>query len=137
MIILDTNVVSETMRPKPATAVVEFLDGLVDDDVYLTAPTLAEIRFGLRRLPAGRRRDVLTNAADGLLADQFEGRVIPFDASAAEEYGQLTAQREGSGRPLSVIDAMIASICVVHDATLVTRNTKDFEGLGLALINPW
>ncbi len=137
MIILDTNVVSETMRPEPAVAVVEFLDGLDADDVYLTALSVAEIRFGLLRLPAGKHRDMLTHAADALIADEFAGRALPFDVTAAEVYGQLTAQREAGGRPLPVIDAMIASICVVHDATLVTRNTKDFEGLGLPLINPW
>lgn len=137
MIILDTNVVSETMRPEPAAAVVEFLDRLDADDVYLTALSVAEIRFGLLRLPAGQRRDILTHAADALIADEFAGRALPFDVTAAEEYGQLTAQRQASGRPLPVIDAMIASICVIHDATLVTRNTKDFEGLGLSLINPW
>ncbi len=137
MIILDTNVISETMKPQPAPSVLQFLDDLDPADVYVSAPTLAEIWFGVLRLPAGKRRDDLTRAVDGLFATQFDGRVVSFDATAAEAYGQLCARRQASGRPLPVIDGMIASICTTHSATLVTRNTSDFEDLGVTLINPW
>jgi len=137
MIVLDTNVISETMRRGPAIAVIEFLDGLNADDVFVTSLTVAEIRFGLGRLPVGNRRDALTSAADLAFNGRFEGRVLAFDTDAAEAYGHIASRRQTIGRPLPLVDAMIASICVVHSATLVTRNAKDFEGLGLSLINPW
>lgn len=137
MLVLDTNVVSETMRARPEASVLRYLDALPPSQVYLTTITVAEIRYGVARLPKGRRREQLSAAVATLFAEDFRGRVLPFDIGAADEYGAICAAREATGRPISTADAMIAAICRLHDATLVTRNTADFTGLGLSLFDPW
>ena len=137
MIVLDTNVVSETMRPRPATAVLAWLDRQQTDQLWLTAVNVAELMFGVARLPQGARQLQLADAIAAMLDEDFAGRVLSFDADAAAAYAELATGRERAGRPIAMADAQIAAICLHHGATLATRNAKDFDGLGLSLVNPW
>ncbi len=137
MIVLDTNVVSELIRPAPEAMVVAWLEG-VTDEVALTTITVAELLAGLALLPAGRRRDGLEAAVRNALEPYRGSRaILPFDAEAAGEYAAVLGARTRSGSPISSADAQIAAVCRTHDATLATRNTKDFEGTGVHLVNPW
>lgn len=136
MIVLDTNVVSELMRPAPDTAVVTWLGRQARGSLVTTAITVAEIRLGLARLPDGRRAAELRQLADEVLG-AFPGQVLPFDAAAATLYGDIAAARERGGRPVDALDARIAAICRTHSAPLATRNTRDFVGTGVELLDPW
>lgn len=135
MIILDTNVVSELMRAAPDPTVAAWALN-ADPELCLTALTVAEIRYGIARLPDGQRKQDITAAADRLLA-AFAQRVVPFDLTAASRYGDLVAKREANGRPISVFDAQIAAVCQARSATLATRNVKDFEDTSITVIDPW
>ena len=135
MIVLDTNVLSEPLRATPNESVIVWL-GSVTDDVMLTAISVGEILTGVRALAAGRRRDGLMAAVELTFAT-FSDRVLPYDEPAARSYASLQQSRRELGRPLSVEDGMIAAICASRGAGLATRNTKDFESLGIALIDPW
>ncbi|MHB1572228.1 MAG: PIN domain-containing protein [Solirubrobacteraceae bacterium] len=136
MIVLDTNVVSELMRPAPDARVIAWLRGQADDSLYTTAITLAEIRYGIERLQDGQRKTLLRTAADQVFGS-FERQVLPFDARAARQYAEVVSKRDRLGRPISGFDAQIASICIEHEASLATRNSADFEHAGISLINPW
>ena len=136
MIVLDTNVVSELMRAEPAPAVIAWLRRSSDDGLHTTAVTVAEIRYGIARLPLGRRRDSLRQAADEIFA-AFPRQVLPFDLAAAGAYADIVASRDDAGLPISGFDAQIAAICRSRQATLATRNTKDFTGLGMTVEDPW
>ncbi len=135
-VVLDTNVVSELMRSGPDAGVVAWVNQLSPAAVCTTSVTLAEVRFGIARLPTGRRRALLDDAADEVFAT-FASRVLPFDAVAAGHYAGVVVEREHAGAPVSGFDAQIAAICRVHRAALATRDTGDFDGLGLDLIDPW
>ncbi|AGW95746.1 plasmid stability protein StbB [Ralstonia pickettii DTP0602] len=137
MIVLDTKVLSELMRGQPEPAVVDWLDRQAQDSLVITAVTVAELLYGIARLPDGRRKTGLQEAALQMLDQEFEDRVLPFDEDAAVHYAALVAQRERAGCPISMADAQIAAICRHHAAALATRNTKDFEGVGIVLANPW
>lgn len=137
MILLDTNVLSELIRPRPDEGVTKWLDSLDTAAVATTAITAAELLYGVARLPAGRRKEQLSEAIRGLIEEDFEGRVEPFDATAATHYADLLSDRETAGRPISVADAQIAAICRKLEATLATRNTGDFEDTGIDLLDPW
>lgn len=137
MIVLDTNVVSELTRRSPAPGVLSWLDGLGAAEVAITAITAAELLYGVARLPSGRRKEELAAAVDGLLDDDFRGRVLSFGEPAARRYADVVSARELLGRPIGVADAQIAAICRAVDATLATRNIGDFEETGVELINPW
>lgn len=136
MIILDTNVVSELLRPLPAPQVEAWLAAQEPAGVFLTAIGAAELRYGVAILPEGRRRDGLAAAIDGLLRDDFRDRVLPFDAAAATAFAAIAAGRRAAGA-IAQADGQIAAICRVHGAALATRNVRDFEGCGLAVIDPW
>lgn len=137
MIVLDTNVVSEVLRPQPAPRVVVWLESLTGN-VAITAVTFAEVLAGLRRLPDGKRKDALTALVEAVLFPYRDvGAVLAFDAAAASRYAEVLAAREAAGLPISTADAQIAAICRVHDATCATRNTKDFVQTGVALMDPW
>jgi toxin FitB len=136
MIVLDTNVVSELMRPAPAPAVRSWLQGHPDKDLFTTAITVAEIRYGIARLPHGRRRDILYQAASEIFA-AFPDQVLPFDLPAASAYADLVAHCESLGSPIDGFDGQIAAICRTHAATLATRNIKDFTNTGVAVVDPW
>ncbi len=136
MIIIDTNVASELMRPSPSSVVRDWLRARRATDLYTTAITLAEILHGLEKLPNGRRKELLRTAADDVFG-AFAEHVLPYDATAASAYGGIVAHRDRAGAPIDGFDAQIASICQAHGARLATRNTKDFEGTGVDLIDPW
>lgn len=134
--ILDTNVVSELMRAAPDVHVEGWARGVPPAMVYTSSVTLAEVRYGIARLPAGRRRALPTNAADDVFG-AFADRVLPFDAAAADQYVGVVVERERAGTPIAGFDAQIAAICRSHGAALATRNKDDFSRLGLDLIDPW
>lgn len=136
MIVLDTNVVSELMRATPATAVVAWLRNQPAGELVTTAITLAEIRYGIARLPESLRKADLRTASDELFAG-FDRQVLPFDAAAAVAYGDITAARERAGTPINSLDAQIAGICRSVGASVATRNGKDFHGTGIGVLDPW
>jgi len=136
MIVVDTNVVSELMRPTPSPVVRDWVLAQRPSELRTTAVTVAEIRYGLERLPAGQRRDRLLAVA-GEVFRAFGDSILPFDAVAAEWYGRVVFRRESLGRPIEGFDAQIAAICRVHGAAVATRNVKDFEETGIAIIDPW
>ncbi len=137
MILLDTNVLSELMKPAPELAVIQWLDAQLDSQVFLSAITKAEIQLGIALLPNGKRMDTFTRLASDLF-DEFQDRILPFDAGAASYYANLVADARKAGRAISVEDAQIAAITQENRLTLATRNTKDFEFIpDLLLINPW
>ena len=137
MIILDTNVISELTRPVSDSGVIAWLDSLPPEETAITAITAAELRYGVRRMPDGRRKTELSEAVSALINTDFRGRVEPFDVLAADQYADVVTVRERAGKPIGISDAQIASICRVLNATLATRNTPDFTGTGVDLINPW
>lgn len=137
MFILDTNILSELLKPQPDAAVVAWLaaqNGLV---VYTSVITVAEIRFGLLIMPAGKRRTELMQQTDAMFAEDFAGRVLGFDEKAARHYAEIAAERRAAGRGISQSDAMIAAIARTNEMAVITRNIKDFDGLKLQLVDPF
>lgn len=137
MIILDTNVISELTRPVPDSGVIAWLDSLPPEEAAITAITAAELRYGVRRMPDGRRKTELSEAVSALINTDFRGRVEAFDVLAADQYADVVTARERAGKPIGISNAQIASICRVLNAALATHNTSDFTGTGVNLINPW
>lgn len=138
MILLDTNVLAEFMRPVSAAHVVAWLDAQLSDQVWVSAITRAEIELSIALMPDGQRKQGLKLAADAIFIDEFTGRCLPFDEQAATEYARIVASRTRLGRPISVEDAQIAAIAIARGMTLATRNGKDFVHIeGLDLIDPW
>lgn len=137
MIILDTNVVSELLRPAPSPAVEAWLAAQDGATVFFTAIAEAELRLGVNILPAGRRRTSLAEAIDAMLEEDFRGRILPFDTAAAQAYVTIAADRRTAGRPISQFDCQIAAIARIRQAVVATRNTADYESCGIDLINPW
>jgi hypothetical protein len=134
VIVIDTNVVSEMMREEANPKVVAWTDTV--GGLHTTAVTLAEIEYGIARLPEGRRKERLADIAARVFAD-FGDVILAFDARAAHQYAGIVAGRERAGRPIASADAQIAAICASREATLATRNTADFEATGISLVNPW
>ncbi len=138
MILLDTNVLSEFMRPRPLAGVVSWLDEQLAGEVYTIAISRAEIELGLMLMPPGQRQEALSQAAWAMFAEDFAGRCLPFDEDAARHYALIVSARTRAGRPISVEDAQIAAIALAHRMPLATRNTTDFELIdGLEVVNPW
>lgn len=137
MILLDTNVLSALMRRKNDPVVVAWLDGQPPESIWTTAITVFEIRFGIEILASGGRRRSLENAFAQALEKDFDGRVLPFDQSAAQAAGAIAAERRRAGRTVEIRDVQIAGIAAARKATLATRNTRHFEGIGVNLVNPW
>ena len=137
MILLDTNVLSELMRPKPEPTVVLWISTQRTDDLCISSITMAEILHGVARLPKGKRQRDLHESAMIMFEEDFGERILPFDTLAALYYAHLMTTRGPAGRPMSMADAQIAAICRTHDAALATRNIRDFEESGVDLINPW
>ena len=125
------------MRRAPAPAVLEWVDAQPADDLWITAITVAEVFYGIARLPEGVRKTALRDAAASMLAEDFAERVLAFDAQAAVGYADVVTEREAAGRPIGMADGQIAAICRSHRARLATRNLRDFEGTGVALLDPW
>ncbi len=137
MILLDTNVISELMRPQPDPMVLAWANGLDPEAVAITAMNEAEILHGLARLPDGRRKQNLQQSWDALMAELFVGRVWSFTSEAAHWYAELMRHRERLGRSMATADAVIAAIALARGASLATRDGDDFADIGLELINPW
>jgi len=137
MIILDTNVLSEAMRPAPAAEVLGWLAGQPAASLYTTSITQAEILHGLMLLPPGRRRRSLEAAATSMFRVDFGGRILGFGTEAAPPYARIASERRRAGRPISHFDAQIAAIARSVGAAIATRNRADFEGCGVALVDPW
>jgi predicted nucleic acid-binding protein len=137
MIVLDTNVLSELMRPRPAETVVAWVASNPASGQYTTSITQAEILYGILSLPAGRRRTQLLNVTRAMFAEDFAGRVLGFGSDAAPLYAQIASDRRRAGRPISHFDAQIAAIARACGARIATRNVSDFGECGVTLINPW
>ncbi len=137
MVLLDTNIVSEVIKDAVDARVALWLTGQPKDNLFLCSVTEAELRFGVAILPVGRRRDALANLIEGILTEDFAGRIVPFDSRAAIAYATVSAARRLAGRPISVADAQIAAVARAHGAAIATRNARDFEGCGVVVIDPW
>lgn len=137
MIILDTNIVSELLKPGPNSQVIDWISSQDGASVFFTTISEAELRYGLALLPAGKRRTALSSAIDGILEEDFRGRILPFDRAAARAYAVIAAKRKTAGRPISQFDCQIAAIARANDAVVATRNTRDYEGCGIGVVDPW
>ena len=136
MIVLDTNVVSETMRVSPHARVLAWLDDQAAETLYLTSVTLAELLFGIEALPAGRRKEAFARAATGLI-EYYQGRVLDFDTEAARRYAVLAATARRIGYELPVPDGYIAAIAATNGFAIATRDTGPFAACGLQVVDPW
>ncbi len=137
MYVIDTNVVSELMRPEPASTVSAWVAKRDAQEMYLTAVTESELRYGVAILPAGRRRNALEAAMIRWLDLGFIERILPFDSAAARGYAEIAAGRRHAGRPIGEADCQIAAICRSRGAVLITRNVRDFDGTGIDVVDPW
>lgn len=137
MIVLDTNVLSESLRPAPSKVVLDWLARQNRREVFTAAITQAELLYGIEGLPVGKRRLGMLAIADRIFNQEFSGRILPFDEKAAQLYAVIMRARESMGRPISELDAMIAAIVRSRDATVATRNVKDFAHCGIRIVNPW
>jgi predicted nucleic acid-binding protein len=137
MILIDTNVISELMRPNPAPEVLAWFGGQNAMALHLSAVGEAELRRGAAILPDGKRRDRLIAEIDAMIMEDFAGRVLPFDSAAAMAFAAIFVDRRNAGRPISFPDCQIAATARAHGAAMATRNVADFEGCGVEVIDPW
>ena len=135
--LLDTNVLSELLRAAPNPAVVAWVIAQPGESLFVSSVTEAEMRLGVCLLPAGRRRQALEIAVAAMFAEDFAGRIRPFDTAAVPSYVDIVWKRRATGRPISQFDAQIAAIALCHGDNLATRNVSDFQGCGLSLVDPW
>ena len=136
MILLDTNVVSEAIKPEPHPSVLAWLDAQVADTLFISSITVAELLFGIGALPHGRRKNLLGLRIDGLL-DQFAARILPFDTSAARRYADLAVTARAAGKGFPTPDGYIAAIAATHGFAVASRDTSAFNAAGLTVIDPW
>jgi toxin FitB len=136
MILLDTNVVSEAIKPDSHPSVRAWLDAQVAETLFLPSITVAELLFGIGTLPEGRRKTLLAARIDGLL-DAFAGRILPFDTSAAQAYANLAVRARAAGKGFPTPDGYIAAIAAVHGFSVASRDTSAFRAAGLKVIDPW
>jgi toxin FitB len=137
MIVLDTNVISEALRPVPEPSVLDWLANQPRASLFTTTVTRGEILYGIRLLSDGKRRRGLWDAAIKIFDDDFADQVLSFDSDAADMYAEIAALRRTAGKPISQFDAMIVAMARSRGASLATRNEKDFEDCGVDVINPW
>jgi predicted nucleic acid-binding protein len=137
VIILDTNVVSEGWKPRPSIAVTSWLNAQAPQELYLCTPVLTELRYGVARLPPGKRREYIETWVNRLEGEIYRDRILTLDVEAAAEFGRLAARREELGRRMAPMDALIAGIAASQGASIATRDTTDFDGIGIDLINPF
>ena len=137
MFVLDTNVVSELMRPAPDPVIASWVAAHATSSLFLTAVTEAELRFGLAVMPTGKRRDGLGAALERVLETGFANRVLPFDSAAARAFARIAAARRQQGRPIAESDCQIAAIARARGMAVVTRNMRDFEDTGIEFLDPW
>ena len=136
-LLVDTNVVSEMMHPQMHPAIGRWLDRMESDKLFLASTSLAELRFGIAILPPGRRKKNLSSTLDHLLESLFQGRILAFDATAAEQFGVIVSRARLRGRTIEMADGQIAAIAAVHGYTVATRDTGPFEAAEVAFVNPW
>jgi predicted nucleic acid-binding protein len=137
VIVLDTNVLSEALRPAPSDVVLRWLAARERSSVFTTTITQAELLYGVEALPLGKRRMRLLAGLEKILIEEFEDRILPFDEEAARHFAKIAASRDAAGQPISQFDAMIAAIARSHHAAVATRNTADFDRCGIQVIDPW
>ncbi len=137
MIVLDTNVVSELMRPDPAPAVDAWVAGRPAESLFFSAVGEAELRYGVAIMPAGRRRNRVGGEIEAMLSEDFEGRVLPFDTRAARAYAEIAAACRAIGRPVAQADCQIGAIAQARGMAVATRNVRHFEHMGIDVIDPW
>ena len=135
--LLDTCVLSELVKPRPSTAVCDWVAAQNEDRLFLSVITVGELQKGISKLPPGRRRTELQKWFEGDLLIRFQGRILGIDTAVAGAWGVMLGEAEGRGRPLPVIDALIAATAKVHGCAVVTRNEADIEPTGIELVNPW
>jgi predicted nucleic acid-binding protein len=137
LIILDTNVISEPLKPRPDAAVLRWLDRQSPATLYVTTISQAELLAGVAALPAGKRRTELRKVVEKGLTSLFANRILPFGERSAEAYAQVVTTANGAGNPIDFADAAIGAIAVEHNFILATRNVGDFKGTSVKLLNPW
>ena len=137
MILLDTNVVSEPMRPNPDPKVLDWLDAQAAESLYLSTVSLAELLLGIESLPAGKRRKTLAQTFQEQVKALFDRRIVPFDLGAAEIYAQIVTRARRRGHAIAVADAQIAAIAASRQFTVATRDEAPFQAAGVPVINPW
>ncbi len=135
--LLDTNLISEWMKPRPNAGVVGWLADVDEDRTFLSVITLTELRYGVERMAAGNRRKRLGEWLEEELPVRFEGRVLGIDSGVADACGKIVARSEVAGRRMEVMDAFIAATAEVHRLTVVTRNASDFQSVVKHVLNPW
>lgn len=136
MIVLDTNVVSEAMKPEPHPSVRSWLNNQAAETLYLSSVTLVELLFGIAALPMGKRKEMLSRALEGLMG-LFKDRILPFDIDAAQRYATLAVTAKNSGRGFPTPDGYIAAIAASRGFLVVSRDTAPYEAAGVSIINPW
>ena len=137
MIVLDTNVISELMRPQPDPAVMGWVAAQPRPSLYTTSINRAEILYGVAALPAGRRRDAYDAVVAAIFAEELAGRVLPFDGAAAEHYARIVTARRAAGAPIEGFDGLIAATAAAAGFAVATRDVGGFEGCGVDVVNPW
>lgn len=137
MIILDTNVICELMKPSPMPNVVSWIDNQDATELFISAITIAEISYGITVLPDGNRKRTLEESFNKTLNDAFKHRILSFDESAAHSYGKIMGHRKLIGRPLSIPDGQIAAIAIMHNFSIATRNIRDFSDCEIEIVNPF
>jgi toxin FitB len=137
MVVLDTNVISEVIKPDPSEKVTGWLARERPSNIFTTAITQAELLYGIELMPQGRRRSALKAAVVRILTEVLVDRILPFDSDAAQVYARIAASRRAMGKPIAEPDAQIASISYSRGAVLATRNVGDFEHCGIKVLNPW
>ena len=137
MILLDTNVVSEPLKLAGDVSVLTWIDAQIVETLYLSAISLAELRFGIASLPAGKRRETLHTSLEKSILPLFVGRILPFDIDTSEAYAVLRARARAEGKAIAPTDGYIAATAATHGLIVATRDTAPFEAAGLAVINPW
>ena len=135
--LLDTCVISDLVAKKPHPRVIEWVDGIEETRLHLSVITIGEIRKGIEKLPSSPRRTALREWLDDQLLVRFGERIVPIDTPTMLHWGQLTAQLEAQGKPMSAMDSLIAASALSHELALVTRNEDDFKYAGVSIINPW
>ena len=137
MILLDTNVISEPWKPVPDEAVIAWLDAQAVETLFISAITIAELRFGIAAMPSGRRQTILRNRLEGEVLPHFSGRILSFDLTTSQFYSELMARARASGKAIGTADGYIAATAAANGLTISTRDTSPFEAAGVKVINPW
>ncbi|KRW59231.1 type II toxin-antitoxin system VapC family toxin [Pseudomonas sp. TTU2014-080ASC] len=137
MILLDTNVLSELMRAKPESAVLDWINAQPVSELFISSISVAEVLYGIARMPEGKRKQGFFNMAKLMFDQDFAGRIVSFDADAAVYYASLAADSEAKGKVVGMADGQIAAIAALHDARVCTRNVRHFDYLGVQVMNPW